>query len=93
MKLFVAGAARKKLSEDENNSIGIDANISPTRKTRMSPRRAQGGNSPISINCCETRRKRPSGENAESNNVSEDEKHNETKVRNKSLEKKQVFSS
>ena len=93
MKLFVAGAARKKLSEDENNSIGIDANISPTRKTRMSPRRAQGGNSPISINCCETRRKRPSGENAESNNVSEDEKHNETKVRNKSLAKKHVFSS
>ena len=84
-KIISTGAARKKLSAEENDSLGNDDTISPTRKTRMSPRRAQGGTSPISINFCETRRNRRSGEIDESNNASEDETHNETKVCQKIL--------
>ena len=72
------GAARKK-SVEENNSRGDDSTLSPTRKTRISPRRAQG-NSPRSHDYCKTRRSRPTDENPESNHASDDESHNETKV-------------
>ena len=75
------GVARKK-SAEENNSRGDDSTLSPTRKTRISPRRAQG-NSPRSHDYCKTRRSRPTDEHPESNNASDDESHNETKVKTK----------
>ena len=73
------GVARKK-SAEENNSRGDDSTLSPTRKTRISPRRAQG-NSPRSHDYCKTRRSRPTDEHPESNNASDDESHNETKAK------------
>ena len=75
-KYAFVGAARKKAID--SSSRGDDATLSPTRKTRMSPRRAQG-NSPMSHNYCKTRRSKPTEENLESNNASDDS-HNETKV-------------
>ena len=77
---ILLGAARKHFS-DVDGKRGDDNAISPTRTTRMSPRRAQGRTSPMPTADLRSRRGRHSTLNAETKNESEEGIHNASKVR------------
>ena len=74
------GNTRKKFSDNDIEHRDNNTQISPTRTTRISPRRAQGRISPLSTPDIRSRRNKLSCGNIESNILSEDESHHEAEV-------------
>ena len=79
-KKISSGATRKSFVEVDGETRGDDNKLSPTRTTRISPRRAQGRISPMQTTDLRNRRGKHLREKIESTNVSEDESHNEANV-------------
>ena len=74
------GATRNSMSGRDMENINQNINSSPARTTRISPRRAQGRTSPMTIVHPENEYMKRSSKKNNTNDVSEDESHNETKV-------------